>query len=416
MTARPERGDGTRVVHAGLPAPVPGEPFLPGPVFAAPYHLDPATGPGENGYGRPDNPTRRALEAAIGELEGGTVRAFATGQAAITALLLSVLRSGDVIALPSDGYFTVRAFAEGTLRDLGVRTVLVPTAGPYPSFAGMRLVLWETPANPGLDVCDLRAVAAAARAEGALVAVDNTTATPLGQRPLDLGADVVVASGTKALTGHSDVLLGYVAVGHAAGGSAHGGAGGSAGGEAARGGAARGGAARGGAARGGAARGGAARGGDLVERVTTWRAQTGGVPGAFDCWLAHRSLATLDLRLGRQSANAAAVAELLATRSDVTGLRWPGLVTDPSYAIARAQMRRIPGVLAFDLGSAGRVSRFLQASELIFAATSFGGLHTTADRRAQWGDDTAPGLVRLSCGIEDTADLVRDLCAALDAA
>ncbi|MEV4709194.1 cystathionine gamma-lyase [Actinoplanes sp. NPDC049316] len=363
-----DKGDGTLVVHAGLPEPVPGEPFLPGPVFAAPYHLDPVTGPGENGYGRPDNPTRRALEAAIGELEGGRVRAFATGQAAVTALLLSVLRSGDTVALPSDGYFTVRAFAEGTLRDLGVSTVLVPTAGPYPSFEGVRLVLLETPANPGLDVCDLRVVSAAAHAAGALVAVDNTTSTPLGQRPLELGADLVVASGTKALTGHSDVLLGYVATGDE----------------------------------------------DLLARVTTWRAQTGGTPGAFDCWLAHRSLATLDLRLARQTANAAAVADLLSGRSDVTGVRWPGLGTDPSYEIASRQMRRIPGIVSFDLGSAERVARFLQASELVFAATSFGGLHTTADRRAQWGDDTAPGFVRLSCGIEDTPDLIDDLTAALD--
>ncbi|WP_306203822.1 cystathionine gamma-lyase [Actinoplanes sp. RD1] len=365
-----DKGDGTLVVHAGLPEPVPGEPFLPGPVLAAPYHLDPVTGPTENGYGRPDNPTRRALEAAIGELEGGAVRAFATGQAAITALLLSVLKSGDTVALPADGYFTVRAFAEGTLRGLGVSTVLVPTAGPYPSFDGVRLVLLETPANPGLDVCDLAAVSAAAHAAGALVAVDNTTATPLGQRPLDLGADLVVASGTKALTGHSDVLLGYVA----------------------------------------------ARDEELLTAVTTWRAQTGGIPGAFDCWLAHRSLATLDLRLARQTANAAAVTALLAGRDDVTGVRWPGLESDPSYEIARAQMRRIPGIVSFDLGSAERVARFLTASKLVFAATSFGGLHTTADRRAQWGDDTPPGFVRLSCGIEDTADLMADLTAGLDAA
>jgi cystathionine gamma-lyase len=363
-------GDGTRVVHAGLGEPVPGEPFLHGPVFAAPYHLDPVEGPGRNGYGRPDNPTRRALEAAIGELENGSALAFASGQAAITAMLFSTLRSGDTVALPSDGYFTVRAFAEGTLRDLGVGTVLVPTAGPYPSFAGVRLVLLETPANPGLDVCDIRTVAAAAHAAGALVAVDNTTPTPLGQRPLELGADLVVASGTKALTGHSDVLLGYVATNDD----------------------------------------------DLLAKVTTWRAQTGGIPGAFDAWLAHRSLATLDLRLARQGANAAVLAGLLAGRPDVAHVRFPGLAADPSYEIARAQMRRIPGIVSFDLGSAERVARFLTASELVFAATSFGGLHTTADRRAQWGDDTSPGFVRLSCGIEDADDLVADLTAALDAA
>jgi cystathionine gamma-lyase len=363
-------GDGTRAVHAGLPEPAPGQPFLPGPVFAGPYHLDPESGPGENGYGRPDNPTRRALEGAIGELEGGAVLAFASGQAAITAMLLSTLRSGDTVALPADGYFTVRSFAEGTLRDLGVSSLMVPTAGPYPSFDGVRLVLLETPANPGLDVCDIRALAGAAHRAGALVAVDNTTATPLGQRPLELGADLVVASGTKALTGHSDVLLGYVATNDE----------------------------------------------DLLAKLTTWRNETGGIPGAFDAWLAHRSIATLDLRLARQTANAAAVARLLAGRSDVTGLRWPGLPTDRSYPIATAQMRRIPGVVSFDLGDASRVARFLAASALVFAATSFGGVHTTADRRAQWGDDTAPGFVRLSCGIEDTEDLLADLTAALDEA
>jgi cystathionine gamma-lyase len=361
-------GDGTRSVHAGLPQPVPGQPFLPGPVFAAPYHLDPATGPAGDGYGRPDNPTRRLLEAAIGELEGGECRAFASGQAAITAILMSVLRPGDSVLLPSDGYYAVRSFATSTLDELGVRVGYAPTAGPYPSFDGVRLILLETPANPGLDVCDVAALCAAARAAGALVAVDNTAATPLGQCPLDLGADISVASGTKALTGHSDILLGYAAT----------------------------------------------RDTGLLERITTWRNQTGAIPGAFDAWLAHRSLATLDLRLARQSANAAAVAAALSGRSDVERVRWPGLPDDPSYVVAGRQMRRIPGIVSFDLGSAERVARFLAASRLVFAATSFGGLHTSADRRAQWGDDTPVGFLRMSCGIEDAADLVADITTALD--
>ncbi|MGI5213613.1 cystathionine gamma-lyase [Plantactinospora sp. CA-290183] len=365
-------GDGTRCVHAGLPEPVPGEPFLPGPVFAAPYHLDPVGGPeaAPNGYGRPDNPTRRRLEAAIGELEGGDCLAFASGQAAITAVLLSVLRPGDRVLLPTDGYFPVRGFATETLVGMGVRVDFVPTAGPYPALDGVRLVLVETPANPGLDVCDVAELAVRAHAAGALLAVDNTTATPLGQRPLDLGADLVVASGTKALTGHSDLLLGYVA----------------------------------------------SRCAELLDPVRSWRTTTGSIPSAFDAWLAHRSLATLDLRLARQSANAAAVAGALRSRPEVTGVRWPGLPDDPSYPVASAQMRRVPGVVSFDLGDADRVARFLTHSRLVFAATSFGGLHTTADRRAQWGDDVSAGFVRLSCGVEDTADLLADLGAALDAA
>ncbi|HEU4424887.1 MAG TPA: cystathionine gamma-lyase [Pilimelia sp.] len=373
MTARGDHyGDGTRCVNAGLPEPAPGQPFLPGPVFAAPYHLDPVTGPAAapDGYGRADNATRRRLEAAIGELEGGRCLAFATGQAAITGMLLTVLRPGDTVVLPADGYYTVRDFAATTLDALGVQVILAPTAGPYPDLAGVRLILLETPANPGLDVCDVAVLAAAAHAAGALVVVDNTTATPLGQRPLDAGADLVVASGTKALTGHSDLFLGYAAT----------------------------------------------RDSGLADRLRVWREQTGSIPGPFDAWLAHRSLATLDLRLGRQSANAAAVADALAARPDVTGLRWPGRPGDPAHPVASAQMRRIPGLVSFDLGSAERVGRFLTASRLVLAATSFGGLHTTADRRAQWGDAVPEGFVRLSCGVEDTADLLADITAALDAA
>ncbi len=208
-----ELGDSTRCVHAGLPASVVGEPFLPGPSLASVYVMDPEAGPrpGVDAYGRPDNPTRRRLEAAIGELEGGDCLAFATGMAAVTALLLTLVGPDQTVLLPADGYYGTRAWAAQALTPLGVRVVPVPTVGPYPDFTGVRLVLLETPANPGLDVCDIAALAEAAHAAGALVAVDNTTATPLGQRPLDLGADLVVASGTKALSGHGDVLLGYVA-------------------------------------------------------------------------------------------------------------------------------------------------------------------------------------------------------------
>ncbi len=362
-------GDGTRCVRAGLPAPVPGEPFLPGPVLAAPYHLDPEAGPAAaaNGYGRVDNPTWRALESAIGELEGGDCVVFGSGMAAVSAALLTLLRPGDTVLLPSDGYYKTRAFAAGGLPGVTIREV--PTAGPYPSLDGVRLVLLETPANPGLDVCDIAALAVAAHAAGALVAVDSTTATPLGQQPLALGADLVVASGTKALTGHSDVVLGYAVAGP-----------------------------------------------ELAGRLRGWRDSTGAVPGPFEAWLTHRSLSTLDLRLSRQSANAAAVAALLAGRPEVVSVRWPGLPTDPAYPVASRQMRRIPGIVTFTLPDRAHATRFLMASTLVSAATSFGGTHSTADRREQWGDPVPEGLIRLSCGIEDTEDLVADIRAALDAA
>jgi cystathionine gamma-lyase len=358
-------GDSTRSVHAGVPTPVPGTPLLPGPVFAAPYHLDPeGFTTGEHGYGRGDNPTRELLEAAIGELEGGDCLAFASGQAAITALLMAVLRTGDTVMIPSDGYYNVRTFAASTLAGLGVKTVEAPTAGPYPSFAGVKLVLLETPANPGLDLVDIATVAQAAHAAGALVAVDNTAATPLGQQPLALGADVVVASGTKALAGHSDLLLGYVATGSAT----------------------------------------------LLDGMRQWRNLAGAIPGAFDCWLARRSMGTLALRLRQQSANGAAVAAALRAHPLVTRLKWAG-----DSPLAARQMKIIPGLVSFELPSAAHVAAFLRASSLVAAATSFGGLHTSADRRHQWGDTVPPGFVRLSCGVEDTEDLLADLGQALDA-
>ena len=362
-------GDSTRCVRAGLPAPTPGEPLLPGPVFASTYPLDPA---GDvhaiDSYGRTHSSTRRHLEAAIGELEGGQCLVFATGMAAVSAVLLSLVRPGERVVLPEDGYYKTRAWAKAALTPLGVTVSGALTAGPYPDLAGVALLLLESPSNPGLEVCDIAALAESAHEARALVAVDNTTATPLGQRPLDLGADLVVASGTKALTGHSDLMLGYVAT----------------------------------------------RSPDLLATLSAWRDATGGIPGNFEAWLAHRSLATLDLRLARQSENAAAVATALAAHPAVRSVRWPGLPDDPSHVVTARQMARIPGVVTFELDSADAVARFLAASRLVVAATSFGGVHSTADRRAQWGDDAPAGLVRLSCGVEDPADIVADITAALD--
>jgi cystathionine gamma-lyase len=365
-----EFGPSTTAVHAGLPEAVPGAPFLPPPTLAAPYHLDPGgPRPSLDAYGRTDSRSWRALESAIGELEGGACAVFSSGMAAIAALLFTQCRAGDTVVLPSDGYYITRAFARDRLQPLGVNVVEVPTAGPYPSFDGVRLVLLETPANPGLDVADIAALANAAHAAGALLAVDNTAATPLGQNPLALGADFAVASGTKALTGHSDVLLGYVC--------------------------------------------GAP---DRIAEVVQWRNQTGAILGGFEAWLAHRSLATLDLRLRRQSETATALAAELVQRDDVISVRFPGLASDPAYPVASAQMRRVPGIVTFTLSSVEHVAAFLDATRLVARSTSFGGTHTSADRRAQFGDPVAEGLVRFSCGIEDTDDVVADVLRALDVA
>ncbi|MCV2488920.1 cystathionine gamma-lyase [Geodermatophilus sp. YIM 151500] len=369
-------GDGTRSVRAGEAAPVPGAPLRPSPVFAAPFHLGdrPPGADGADGYARTGQPTLRAFEAAVGELDGGRCLSFATGMAAITAVLLACAGAGDRVVLPSDGYYTTRLLARDELARLGLRVDLVPTpeveaVAARGDLGGARLVVLETPSNPQLDVCDIAAVARATRAAGALLAVDNTTASPLGQRPLALGAQVTVGSDTKALTGHSDLLLGHVSTTDE----------------------------------------------EVLARLRSWRDHTGSTPGPFEAWLGHRSLSTFDLRLARQAANAAAVAELLAAHPAVSGLRWPWRPGDPSHAVASRQMLRPGGVLSAELPDAAAVGRMLGAARLWTAATSFGGVHSTVDRRAQWGgDDVPPGFVRFSCGIEDTDDLVDDLRAALD--
>ena len=350
----PELGDGTRVVHAVSGEP--GEPFGAQPVFASAFHLG-----GPDYYGRAGNPTWRSLENALGSLEGGECVVFPSGMAAISTLLRVVLSTGDTLVLPSDGYFLTRKFVS----EMDVNVVEVPTAGPYPSFDGVKLVLLETPSNPGLDVCDIAELAAKAHAAGALLAVDNTTATPLGQRPLELGADIVVASDTKAVAGHSDVLFGHVTVASA----------------------------------------------ELAAKVRDARTLNGAIPGPFETWLALRGLATLDLRLARQAENAAAIYSVLKGRVD--GLRWPGAAEDPAYLVAAQQMRRFNGVLTFELPSVQAVDEFLSRLKVVSAATSFGGLHSTADRRAQFGDPVPEGLVRFSAGCEDVRDLVADVSQAL---
>ncbi|HLM04551.1 MAG TPA: cystathionine gamma-lyase [Blastococcus sp.] len=370
-------GDGTRSVRAGESPAVPGAPLRPSPVFAAPFHLgdQPPRANGADAYARTEQPTLRDFEAAVGELDGGRCLSFATGMAAISAAVLACVGAGDRVVLPSDGYYTTRLLARDELERFAVRvddvaTTEIEAVAARGDLEGVRLVFLETPSNPQLDVCDIAAVARATRAAGALLAVDNTTATPLGQRPLELGADLTVGSDTKALTGHSDLLLGHVST----------------------------------------------RDDELYARIQGWRNNTGNTPGPFEAWLGHRSMSTLDLRLARQAENAAAVAEVLASSPAVRGLRWPWRPEDPSYALARRQMLRPNGVVSCELGDEATVARLLGASRLWTAATSFGGVHSTIDRRAQWGADAvAPGFVRLSCGIEDTADLADDLARALDA-
>ncbi|SCE22414.1 cystathionine gamma-lyase [Streptomyces sp. Termitarium-T10T-6] len=368
-------GDGTRAVRAGLPEPEQFEPTLPGPVFAAHFHLS-GEPVGPYTYGRETNPTWTHLERAIGELEapgeevGTTV--FASGMAAITAVLLSQVRSSDAVVLPDDGYQALPLVRE-QLAAYGVEVRTAPTGGDaqLALLTGAKLLWIESPSNPGLDVCDIRRLVEAAHAAGALVAVDNTLATPIGQRPLELGADFSVASDTKGMTGHGDILLGHVTC----------------------------------------------RDPRLTADVRRWRKVVGAIPGPMEAWLAHRSLSTLQLRIDRQCTSALALAEALAKRAEVTGLRYPGLPTDPSYAVATRQMRRFGSVVSFELADRDTAERFLTALRLVDDATSFGGVRSTAERRGRWGGDAvAEGFIRFSVGAEDPEDLLADVEQALDAA
>lgn len=370
-------GDSTRCVKAVAAEGTPGSPLQQGPVFAAPYLLGEDESAEVDTYARASNPGWRALETALATLEGAVAaRVVGSGMSAITVALRAFSRPGATVVVPADGYYQVRAYAQDFLaghgavvRELSVAEFGDGTLRSILAGAGDKaVVLAETPSNPGLDIVDLRATAELCSAAGALLLVDNTTATPLGQLPLALGADVVVASGTKSLSGHSDLLFGYVAVSDTA----------------------------------------------LVSRLDRERLHSGAVLGPFETWLAHRSLGTAGLRFERQCANALAVARMLAEHPAVAGVRYPGLESDPSHPVAARQMQKFGPLVTFVLPTGDDVHRFVKAAELVLPATSFGGIHTTADRRARWGDPVPDGFVRLSCGIEDTADLLDDLRTALE--
>jgi len=363
---------GTRVLRAAGSTAPQGAPFLAGPTFAAPYFFAGDDRDATYTYARTGNPTWTAFEAALDALEGGAgALVFASGMAAITAVMATVLRPRDVLLVPSDGYYETRAFAHTRLAPIGVDVREYSTAtDDIASLVDGAALLWlETPTNPRLDVCDIAAICARAHATGALVAVDNTTATIAAQSPLALGADFSVASDTKALTGHADLILGHVAAADAG----------------------------------------------WFAKLRAYRTQTGGIAGPMEVWLAHRSLATLDVRLERQCANAAAIATLLRDHPDVTGVRYPGLAGDPAHAVAARQMRRFGPVVSFELRDRAATDRFFERAQLVIEATSFGGVHTSAERRARWGADAvSESFIRLSAGCEDPADLLADVARALD--
>lgn len=344
-----------------------GDPIAMPIISATTFHVPDHT-KGGYFYSRAGSPTWDEVEAQLGLLEEAPVVAFPSGMAAISAALMATLCAGKRVILPSDGYYVTRVFSDQFLAPFGVKVEMIPTtAFDTADFTGAGVVYIETPSNPGLDVCDIASVAKRAHAAGALVIADNTTMTPLLQRPLDLGADLVVAADTKAPAGHSDVLFGHVA----------------------------------------------GRNDALMARVRDWRRLSGAVPGSFEAWLVHRGIETLEVRLSRMCASAQVIAERLMGHSAVLSVRYPGLSGDPSFALAKQQMSGFGFLISFTLADGVVAEKFLADCPLIAQATSFGSTHTSGERRARWGDPVPQGFIRLSVGCEPLEPLWAAIAGAL---
>lgn len=344
-----------------------GDPISPPLISATTYHL-PGLENAQFTYGRAAMPTWEEVEEQLAILEGATVVGFPSGMAAIAAALFCTLQAGQEVILPADGYYTTRLLADRFLAPLGVKVRLLATRDyDAADFAGAAVVFVESPSNPGLDCCDISLAARKAHAAGARLIVDNTTMTALLQRPLDLGADLVVAADTKAPAGHSDVLYGHVS----------------------------------------------GRDAGLMARVADWRKLSGAVPGAFEAWLLHRGLETLEVRLSRMCASAQIIAERLALHPRIRGLRYPGLPDDPSHGVAKRQMSGFGFLMTFELEGEAAAEDFLTRCAYLTQTTSFGGTHSAGERRARWGDAVAPGFIRLSVGVEPIAPLWAAIAEAL---
>jgi cystathionine gamma-synthase len=344
---------------------------------------------GDLAYGRDGNPTWDPLEELVGSLEGGEAVAFASGMAAVAAVLEMLAVPGRVV-VAGDAYNGTRRFLadvadRGRLR---FRTVdvtdieaslaacaeiaLAPgrPAGPAGSFGSGGLLWLESPTNPLLGVADLAALARGAHDLGLDVAVDNTFASPILQRPLALGADVVVHSASKVIAGHSDVVLGLAVTARS----------------------------------------------EVAEALRRRRSLHGAAPGPWEVWLALRGARTLALRVERAGANAGVLAERLCAHPAVTGVRYPGLADHPGHAVAAAQMDGFGFVISFEVkGGADAADAFASRLRLCTVATSLGGVETLIERRGRWAGEQhlPPGLMRMSVGIEDVEDIWADLEAAL---
>ncbi len=374
----------TRAIHAGQPAdPLTGA--VNAPIYLSSTFRQSA--PNRNKgyvYSRSANPTRHALESALAAVESGRAGlAFSSGLGALTTLL-EAFPSGSRIVSVDDLYGGTWRLFEHHRKQFGIRIDYIDmteTARVADALCAGKtdLVYIETPTNPLLRLVDLRAVAKLAHRAGAVVAVDNTFATPANQRPLELGADIVLHSTTKYLGGHSDIIGGALVLRHARD----------------------------------------------AERYAWLQNAVGAVPSPFDCFLVQRGLHTLGVRMRAHEASARAVAEVLESHRKARSVYYPGRPSHPQYALARRQMDGFGGIETFDIvGGRSAALRFLRGLRIFTLAESLGGVESLVDHPASMTHASVPrkereshgvtdGLLRLSCGIEDPADLADDIRRAL---
>ncbi|MDQ2624129.1 MAG: aminotransferase class I/II-fold pyridoxal phosphate-dependent enzyme [Actinomycetota bacterium] len=367
------------VVAAGRPARSQGNPVNPPLVLTSTYFSTGVPVPGEPLYARIDNETWHPFEEALGALEkaDGPALLFSSGMAAIAAAM-SVVPARGRLVIARHAYQVALGFAHDLGERFGVDVRLVDiddTAAVVAAIGDRADLLWvESPTNPMLEVADLPALIEAAHATGTLVGVDNTFATPLAQRPLELGADLVVHSVTKSLSGHSDVILGALA----------------------------------------------SRTSELRATMHAYRTLHGNIAGPFEAWLALRGLRTLALRVERSQANTLELATRLAEHPDVAEVRFPGLPGDPGHERAAAQMSGFGSLLGMrPRGGIAAADAVTRAVRLWLPATSLGGVESMLERRRRFTTEstTVPeDLVRMSVGIESVEDLWADLDQALRAA
>jgi cystathionine gamma-synthase len=328
-------------------------------------------------YARPDNPSRRALEQCIAALEGGAdATTYASGSAGSLAVF-SLLQPGDHVIAPIEVYHGTGQQLRDIFAPLGVRTSFVDftnTTNVREALTGDTRLVWiETPSNPMLNITDIEAVAAIAHAQSALVCCDNTFATPVWQRPFELGADLIMHSSTKYFGGHSDVMGGAIVVRER---------------------------------------------GEIAEKLRVYQGLAGTVPSPFDCWLIRRSLTTLNCRMRMQTENARLLAEFLSRHKKIERVFYPGLPTHRNHEIARKQMKGFGAMLSFCVrGGRDEAFGLAASTKLFIRATSLGGVESLIEHRAsvEGAHSVAPeNLLRVSVGLEHADDLIADLDQALD--